>query len=118
METLDHFFVVASQVGTLFLLTAVGYVLARLGKFSRDTQSQLTTLLLYVVTPCLIVDILQISPSRELIQSMGQCLLLTLALYLGFALLMQLFFAGRRAMSARCSASARPTATWASWGSR
>ena len=92
METLDHFFVVASQVGTLFLLTAVGYVLARLGKFSRDTQSQLTTLLLYVVSPCLIVDTLQLSPSLHLLEVMGQCLILTLATALLFALLMTLFF--------------------------
>lgn len=88
----EYFILVASQVGTLFLLMAVGYVLARLGRFGYETQSQATTLLLYVVTPCIIVDTLQLSPSPQLMRSMAQCLALTLALYLGFALLMELFF--------------------------
>ena len=56
----EYFVLVASQVGTLFLLMAVGYVLARMGHFGYETQAQATTLLLYVVTPCLIVDTLQI----------------------------------------------------------
>ena len=86
----EYFVLVASQVGTLFLLMAVGYALARLGHFGYETQSQATTLLMYVVTPCLIVDTLQLSPSPELMRVMGLCLVLTLVLYLGFALLMGL----------------------------
>ena len=92
MSVREYFVLVAAQVGTLFLLMAVGYTLARLGRFGHETQAQATTLLLYVVTPCLIVDTLQLSPSPELMRSMGQCLALTLALTLGFALLMGLFF--------------------------
>ena len=83
---------VASQVGTLFLLMAVGYVLARLGRFGHEAQAQATTLLLYVVTPCLVIDTLQMSPTRQLLVVMGECLALTLASYLAFALLTNLFF--------------------------
>ena len=92
----EYFVLVASQVGTLFLLMAVGYALARLGHFGYETQSQATTLLMYVVTPCLIVDTLQLSPSPELMRVMGLCLVLTLVLYLGFALLMGLLFRRQR----------------------
>ena len=88
----EYFVLVAAQVGTLFLLMVVGYVLARLGRFGHETQAQVTTLLLYVVTPCLIVDTLQLSPSPQLIRLMGQCLVLSVVTLLGFALLMNPFF--------------------------
>ena len=88
----EYFVLVASQVGTLFLLMAVGYVLARLGHFGHETQSQVTTLLLSVVTPCLIVDTLQISPTPELVRVMGQCLGLSLLTYLASALLICFLF--------------------------
>ena len=88
----EYFILVAAQVGTLFLLMAVGYVLARLGHFGHVTQAQATTLLMYVVTPCLIVDTLQLSPSPQLIRLMGQCLVLSVVTLLGFALLMNPFF--------------------------
>lgn len=88
----EYFVLVAAQVGTLFLLMAVGYVLARLGHFSRVTQAQATTLLMYVVTPCLIVDTLQMSPTTELLHIMGQCLAVIMLTYLAFALLMEFFF--------------------------
>ena len=88
----EYFVLVAAQVGTLFLLMVVGYVLARLGHFSHVTQAQATTLLMYVVTPCLIVDTLQMSPTPELLRVMGQCLAVVMLTYLAFALLVGLFF--------------------------
>jgi predicted permease len=45
----------AGQVATLFLLMSVGYALKKLKKINRETMSQLTFFLLYVVVPCLIV---------------------------------------------------------------
>ena len=89
---LDNFLLVASQVGTLFLMMGVGYVLTKTGKFSRETLSQVTYLLLYVVVPCLMIDTLQIPRSAELMRVMGLCMLLTLGLYLLMALVVNLFF--------------------------
>lgn len=89
---LDHFLLVASQVGTLFVMMAVGYTLTRLGKFSRETLSQVTFLLLYVVVPCLTVDTLQIPRTGSLMRVMGVCMALSLGLYLLSALLVNLFF--------------------------
>lgn len=40
---------------TLFLLMGVGFVLAQLGKLYPDGVSQMSTLVLYVVTPCVII---------------------------------------------------------------
>ena len=92
LGVLDHFLLVASQVGSLFLMMGVGYVLTRRGKLSRETLSQLTYLLLYVVVPCLMVDTLQIPRSAELMRVMGMCMALTLGLYLLMALVVNLFF--------------------------
>ena len=50
MEFIGNFFVVASQVVTLFLLMGVGFVMAQLGKLHTDGVSQMSTLVLYVVT--------------------------------------------------------------------
>lgn len=88
----EHFLLVASQVGTLFILMAVGYVLSKIGKISRETLSQMTYLLLHVVVPCLMIDTLQIPRSPHLVQVMGLCMLLTLGLYLLMALIACLLF--------------------------
>ena len=61
----ENLFLVASQVGTLFLMMAVGFVLARLGKLTRDNLPRMTFLLLYVVIPCLIVNTLQTGCSPD-----------------------------------------------------
>ena len=55
MEFVGNFFVVAGQVVTLFLLMGVGFVLARLGMLRPDGISQMSTLALYVVTPCIMI---------------------------------------------------------------
>ena len=41
----ENLFLVASQVGTLFLMMAVGFVLARLGKLTRDDYALIQTAL-------------------------------------------------------------------------
>ena len=92
LGVLDNFLLVASQVGTLFLMMGVGYVLTKIGKFSRETLSQVTYLLLYVVVPCLMMNTLQIPRSTELMRVMGLCMALTLGLYLLMALVVNLFF--------------------------
>ncbi len=52
---LSNFALVAGQVVTLFLLMGAGFVLAQLGKLYPDGVSQMSTLVLYVVTPCVII---------------------------------------------------------------
>lgn len=49
----ENFLVVAGQVATLFLLIGVGFILARLGVLTPEGTSQMSTLVLYMVTPCI-----------------------------------------------------------------
>lgn len=61
---------VAGQVFTLFLMMGVGFALEKKGWFSEATSAQVTKLLLYVVTPCIIVGQLQIESSMAVVRSM------------------------------------------------
>lgn len=59
----QYLLMVSSQVGTMFIMMAVGFVLAKLGKLTQQSVPQLTNLLLYAVLPCMLVDSLQIERS-------------------------------------------------------
>lgn len=52
---LDAFLVVGGSVLTLFLLMSVGFLFGRLGLLSGEALSQMSRLLLYVVTPCIML---------------------------------------------------------------
>lgn len=92
---LEYFLTVIAQVITLFLLMAVGYVLGRLGRLNSEGCAQLTFLLLYVVMPCVVLDIMQVHPDAQLLLEMGESLVLTVGLYLCFSAMALLL--GRKA---------------------
>ena len=80
---LSNLIIVSGQVLTLFLLMGTGFVLRKKEKFTQTTQSQLGYLLMYVVTPCLIVDSLQIEQTGEILRETG---LATIASCIFFAI--------------------------------
>ena len=84
---LEYFWTVLGQVITLFLLIAVGYVLGKLGKINAQGTGQMTSLLLYVVTPCVVWDTLQMHLAPERIAEAVPCAVLSLATYLGYSLI-------------------------------
>lgn len=67
---LGHFLVVLSQVGTLFLLMAVGYILGKMNWLSSESCAQMSTLLLYIVAPCIMLKALQVERTPELINTL------------------------------------------------
>ncbi|HIY22370.1 MAG TPA: AEC family transporter [Candidatus Flavonifractor merdigallinarum] len=83
---LNYFLTVVSQVITLFLLMAVGYVLGRMGRIDREGCAQFTFLLLYIVTPCVIVDTMQVHLEDSLLRELGLALFLMIGLYLCYSL--------------------------------
>lgn len=56
---LESLFTVAGQVVTLFLMMAIGFALVQFGLLTEVGLSQMSTLLLYVVAPCIIVKSFQ-----------------------------------------------------------
>ena len=71
--------VVGGSVLTLFLLMSVGFSIGRMGLLSGETLSQLSRILLYVVTPCIMVTSFEVERTPE---SQG-LLLATLAVMTG-----------------------------------
>src|SRR5690554_1429017 len=58
--------VVATQVLILFLLIAVGFVMAKIKWLDDNGVRQMTQLLLMIVTPCVIIDSFQMDYTSEL----------------------------------------------------
>ncbi len=56
---LENLLVVCGQVATLFLMMGVGFVLVKLGWLNSQGMSQMSTILLYVVAPCIFVESFQ-----------------------------------------------------------
>jgi predicted permease len=62
---------VSGDVATLFLMMAVGFLLRKIKKLPSEVLPAITFLLLYVVTPCLMVNAMQVERSAELLSQMG-----------------------------------------------
>lgn len=91
------FLVVAGQVVTLFLLMGAGFLITKLGKLSEHTSSQMSFLLLYVVSPCLVVECLQVTLSHDLLINLGKATLAFILTYLIFVPLSMPLFPSRDA---------------------
>ena len=84
---LDYLLMVSSQVGTMFLMMASGFALAKRGLLTREAIPQLTNLLLTAVLPCMLVDSMQIERTPALLGAMGYGALLAVGLYVLYCLL-------------------------------
>lgn len=56
---LNNFITVAVQALSLFLMMAVGFILYKLKRFTDTGVQELTTILLYIVTPCVMISSLE-----------------------------------------------------------
>ena len=62
--------IVFLQVMIIFVLLALGFTLSKIGMVKDSGLKQITDVLLYVVTPCLIVNAYQKEFSKELISGL------------------------------------------------
>jgi len=69
-ELFSNLATVAGQVATLFIMMAVGFALKKLKRLTVEAQKQIMFILLYVVSPCLIVNAMQIERSASAAQYM------------------------------------------------
>ena len=60
-----YFFTTIGQVATLFIMMAVGYILAKMDKLGEKTLSQISFLIMSVVCPSVIIDIMQMEKTPE-----------------------------------------------------
>lgn len=84
----DNLLLVAGQVFTLFLLMGVGFFFAKRGQITTPGLSQMTHVLLYVVSPCVVIDALaKAERSPELMRSILWCFPALIVSYVIYALL-------------------------------
>jgi len=72
---------VATSIGTLFILIGVGFASYRLGYITRSGASGLSSLLVNVSIPCLILESMQIQLSEGLIYSMEMIAVIEMVVY-------------------------------------
>ena len=53
---MEAFFAVVMEVAVILILILVGYITVKRGMFTKESLSSITSFLLYIVTPCLIVS--------------------------------------------------------------
>ena len=83
---IDYLLMVSSQVGTMFLMMAAGFVMAKRGLLTPSGIPQMTNLLLTVVLPCMLVNALQVERTPALLGAMGYAALLAVGLYIIYCL--------------------------------
>ena len=89
---LDALWVVGGSVLTLFLLMSVGFVFGRLGLLAGETLSQVSRILLYVVTPCIMLTSFEVERTPENQEQLLTALAAMAGLYVLYMLLSQLLF--------------------------
>lgn len=89
---LSDLLTVVGQVVTLFLMMGVGYVLVKLGWFSKETSNQCTQLILYAVGTSIIITKLQIDATPEVVSTILKAALGMALTYVVMIPLSQLLF--------------------------
>ncbi len=64
---LENFILIAQQVLVLFILIAVGFACGKLGVLTEHASKKMTDIVLYIVTPCVMVNAFQREFSIELL---------------------------------------------------
>ena len=89
---LDAFLVVGGSVLTLFLLMSVGFGFGRMGLLSGDTLSQVSRVLLYVVTPCIMITSFEVERTPQTQGQLTTALAATAGVYVLYMALSLILF--------------------------
>lgn len=89
---LQNFLVVGGSVLTLFLLMSVGFIFGRMGLLSGETLSQMSRILLYVVTPCIMITSFEVERTPASQSQLLTTLVVMAGLYVLYMVLSVLLF--------------------------
>lgn len=89
---LQNFLVVGGSVLTLFLLMSVGFIFGRMGLLSGETLSQVSRILLYVVTPCIMINSFEVERTPASQSQLVMALAVMAGLYVLYMVLSVLLF--------------------------
>lgn len=88
----QEFMVVGGNVLTLFLLMSVGFIFGRKGLLANETLSQMSRILLFVVTPCIMITAFEVERTPESQAQLLTAVAVMVGLYLLLILLSPLLF--------------------------
>lgn len=89
---LNNFIAIAQQVGVLFILIAVGFGCGRAGLITKHASKKMTDIVLYVVTPCVMVSAFQREFSVALLGKVLLAALTALGILIVSTLIVRLVF--------------------------
>ncbi|WP_339236267.1 AEC family transporter [Oceanobacillus sp. FSL W7-1281] len=77
---MDTLFTLAYEIGSLYIIVAIGWIIRRKGLISEQGQRSFTTLLLYIALPCLIISSMHMPFQYE--QAYGALIMFVLSIYI------------------------------------
>lgn len=91
---LSYFLTVGEQVLILFILIAIGFVCGKINFMSDKTAKHMTDIILYFVTPCVIISAYQIDFDSSILLNLGIVALCAIGIYIVSAIIVSLVFRG------------------------
>lgn len=92
---LDYFFTVSKQVVILFMLIAVGFICGKIGFMSKATSKNITDMVLYFVTPCVIINAYQVDFNPEILINLGITALCAIGAHIISIIIVTFIFRGK-----------------------
>ncbi|MEE0059850.1 MAG: AEC family transporter [Acutalibacteraceae bacterium] len=92
---LDYFFTVSEQVAILFILITVGFICGKIGFMNKTSAKHITDLVLYFVTPCVIINAYQVDFDSEILINLGITALCAIGAHITAIILVTLIFRGK-----------------------
>lgn len=91
---IDYFMTVGGQVLILFILIAVGYICGKINFINDNTAKHITDIVLYFVTPCVIINAYQVEFKPDILVNLGITALCAVGVHLISIIIVTLVFRG------------------------
>ncbi len=72
----------AQQITAMFLTMAVGYVIVRIGLFRAEDSKVISNVVVYICSPCIIVDSFQIELTQDKLQGLALAIVVSIAVHI------------------------------------
>ncbi len=89
---IDNFLTVGTQVVILFVLIAIGYICGKIGFMSNSTAKHITDIVLYFVTPCVIINAYQVDFDPAILTNLGITFLCAIGVHIISIIIVTLVF--------------------------
>lgn len=92
---IDYFLTVGEQVLILFILIAIGYICGKVKFMNDNTAKHITDIVLYFVTPCVIINAYQVEFKPSILINLGITALCAVGFHIVSILIATLVFRGK-----------------------